>query len=463
MKKIMMLLFIALIPEIVSAATEYATFESFYKEETSYVVLILAGIGAVIAGAVVVFTGGTASPIVLGVGTWIGGLMGYSGIVATNVGLALLGGGSIASGGFGIIGGTVLLTAVFSFGTDIVIDYTVGTAISAYQYSNLTEQSKKMSTLSLPVNYSGSSSYKDAVKILESVEKESSIYSDSNQQKIRKAIPLIEVKLKDLELGEKLRAESLLSLLYFVSNNYVEAKRHANLAVEYAKVLNISRTLPTFIYATSSLYNEKFDFNSITNDYFKYSILAEPNDPLIPLLFSIYLDRMQLRFNDNFLDEQAFKHIFAIMKAPELEKLRLQNYTALLSRYFIRLKLEQQKISSLVSSSNETIKNNPKTLETVTNSLNKYKILAQDANQVMGEYLLLDLSDKEAKAKTTEFHQLLIKYIQDEKRLTLLVKKFEDDRVPPEKDFWAILAEIWKMLITFFEEVVLYLRTNLWH
>jgi len=172
---------------------------------------------------------------------------------------------------------------------------------------------------------------------------------------------------------------------------------------------------------------------------------------------------MQLRFNDNFLDEQAFKHIFAIMRAPELEKLKLQNYTALLARYFIRLKLEQQKISSLAGSSNETIKNNPKTLETVTNSLNKYKILAQDANQVMGEYLLLDLSDKEAKAKTTEFHQLLIKYIQDEKRLTSLVDKFKPPPVPPEKDFWAILAEIWKMLITFFEEVVLYLRTNLWH
>jgi len=85
----------------------------------------------------------------------------------------------------------------------------------------------------------------------------------------------------------------------------------------------------------------------------------------------------------------------------------------------------------------------------------------------MGEYLLLDLSDKEAKAKTTEFHQLLIKYIQDEKRLAILVndlKNYQDSQKKTNpNDFWAILAEIWKMLITFFEEVVLYLRTNLWH
>ncbi len=69
-------------------------------------------------------------------------MMGLSGIAATNAGLALLGGGSIASGGFGIIGGTALLTAALSFGTDVVIDYTIGKAVSDYKYSNLVENSK---------------------------------------------------------------------------------------------------------------------------------------------------------------------------------------------------------------------------------------------------------------------------------------------------------------------------------
>jgi len=420
MKKIMMLLFIALIPEIVSAATEYATFEAFYKE-TSYIGWIIAGVGAVIAGAAIIFTGGTASPIVVGVGTWIGGMMGYSGIVATNVGLALLGGGSIAAGGFGIIGGTVLLTAVFSFGTDIVIDYTIGKAITEYKYSSLTEQSKEMLSLPIPLNTDGSNSYKSAIEALNKIDKKSPIYSDVNQQIITQAIQVIENNQEKFGLDKRLKNETLLSLLYFISNDYIKAKQHANLAIEDAKVLNVRRTLPAFIYATSSLYNDKFDFNAITDNYFKSSILEEPNDPLISLLFSIYLDRMQLRFNDNFLNEAALKQIFEIMKTPPLESLRVQNYTILLSRYFIRLKLEQQKISSLASSSNETIKNSPKTLEIVTNSLNKYNQLATDTNQVMGEYLLLDSSNKETKEQITKFHQLLIQYIQDEKRLGLLV------------------------------------------
>ncbi len=382
---------------------------------------LIAGVGAVIAGAAIIFTGGTASPIVVGVGTWIGGMMGYSGIVATNVGLALLGGGSIAAGGFGIIGGTVLLTAVFSFGTDIVIDYTIGKAITEYKYSSLTEQSKEMLSLPIPLNTDGSNSYKSAIEALNKIDKKSPIYSDVNQQIITQAIQVIENNQEKFGLDKRLKNETLLSLLYFISNDYIKAKQHANLAIEDAKVLNVRRTLPAFIYATSSLYNDKFDFNAITDNYFKSSILEEPNDPLISLLFSIYLDRMQLRFNDNFLNEAALKQIFEIMKSPPLESLRVQNYTILLSRYFIRLKLEQQKISSLASSSNETIKNSPKTLEIVTNSLNKYNQLATDTNQVMGEYLLLDSSNKETKEQITKFHQLLIQYIQDEKRLGLLV------------------------------------------
>ena len=43
-----------------------------------------------------VITGGLAAPFI---GTAIGGAMGLSGIAATNAGLALLGGGSLASGG----------------------------------------------------------------------------------------------------------------------------------------------------------------------------------------------------------------------------------------------------------------------------------------------------------------------------------------------------------------------------
>lgn len=67
----------------------------------------------VIAAGAVVGTGGLlAAPAIGGaVGTLVGG---YTGAVATNFGLALLGGGSLAAGGLGMAGGTAVVAAMGS-------------------------------------------------------------------------------------------------------------------------------------------------------------------------------------------------------------------------------------------------------------------------------------------------------------------------------------------------------------
>jgi len=430
---IALFMFLCVFPDTLYAATEYATFESFYKE-SSVIGWVINLVVALFAGAVIFFTGGTASPIVATFGSWIGGMMGLSGIAATNAGLALLGGGSIAAGGFGIIGGTALLTTALTFGTDTVIDYTIGKAISAYNYNNLTEYSKKMSTLPLPMNDSGPDAYESAMEVLKGIDKKSPIFSNNNQQVIRRAKSVLETSRYITDVDEQVKNYSLLSLLSFVSNDYVKAKEFAHLAIKYARSLEIKRTLPAFIYATSSLYEESFDFASITKNYFRYSILAEPDNPLIPLLFSIYLDRMFLRFNDGFLDEKSLNIIFDIMQSPSIEDYRVLNYNILLSRYFIRLKIEQQKITSLSNSSNETIKNSSKTLRVVIDALKSYDVLINGANDVMINLLALEL-DNDDSIKAAKFNELLVSYIQDRERLSALIDDLRNyqDSLPKDK------------------------------
>ncbi|MBY0474541.1 MAG: hypothetical protein K2Q13_05710 [Nitrosomonas sp.] len=135
----------------------------------------------------------------------------------------------------------------------------------------------------------------------------------------------------------------------------------------------IKSTLPSFIYAVSSLYEEKFDFSLLTDSYFRYSILEESDNQLISLLFSIYLDRLSLRFNDGSLNEKTLSQVFSIMKSQSLEDVRLQNYIIIIVRYFTRLKHEQQKITSLIDTSNKKIKDSPETFREVSASLEKYK------------------------------------------------------------------------------------------
>ena len=415
---LLFLILICLYPDLTHAlfTGEYATFESLYKESSSVNWLIVGTI-AVIAGAALFATGGTASPVVMGIGYWIGGLKGLSGAAAANWGLALLGGGSVASGGFGILGGTALLSASLTFGTELVFDYTLSKAVIEYQYNNLLEHSEKMPTLPPPVNSSGSDAYGDAIEILQGIDKKLPMSANSNQRLVAQAISRIETDEESLSENEKIKHKSLLSLLYFMSNGYKEAKDHAQTAIEYARDSKIKRTLPAFIYATSSLYEPEFDFSHITHDYFRYSILAEPDNPLIPLLFSIYLDRMLLRFHDDLLDETALHQIFTIMESPELEELRMQNYTILLSRYFMRLKLEQQTITALAGTQNNTIKNSPKTLQVVNDSLKNYKDLLGGAETVMSGLLKLDFDDDASRDQRVKFHSLLLDYTKDEARL----------------------------------------------
>lgn len=373
---VILLVGILILPEFANAAAEYATFESFYRPSLSWPWIIGgAVVAAIIGGAVIVFTGGAASPIVVGVGTWVGGLMGFSGAAAANAGLALLGGGSIATGGLGVLGGAALLTAVFSFGTTVVIDYGTGKAVEAYDYSRFAENSKKMTTLPLPRNTSGPDSYEDALEVLEDVNQGDALFTNKNQAVIQKAIGTIKFANKvALTSEEGSREQSLLALLYFTNNDYVAAKRHADVAYRLALNANVKATLPAFIYATSSMYDEKPDFKRSTA-FFNYAVTNEFDNPLSPLLFAIYLDRVMYRFNDGYLPYSSLDSIYNLSKPLQYDERKAVIQLGLLNRYLTSIKLEQQKVISLAGSPNKTIKDSPKTLMTVQGALREYKSL----------------------------------------------------------------------------------------
>lgn len=101
----------------------------FFSTRTRKITLYLASAAAVVA--VTYFTAGTgtaaaAGPIATFVGGSIGGVVGLHGIAAVNAGLAMLGGGTVASGYFGILGGIAVLNGV----GDIMLGLTLDTALS---------------------------------------------------------------------------------------------------------------------------------------------------------------------------------------------------------------------------------------------------------------------------------------------------------------------------------------------
>lgn len=88
---------------------DISDFEKIFERDSLNIKKIaMTGLFAVGGAAVIGPIAFAAAPAI---GGTLGALMGYSGAVATNVGLATLGFGSLAAGGFGMAGGTAILTA----------------------------------------------------------------------------------------------------------------------------------------------------------------------------------------------------------------------------------------------------------------------------------------------------------------------------------------------------------------
>lgn len=412
------------LPFMAEAAPDLASFESFYRQSWSmspwsWALAAVAAIATVVA--VIVFAP-SAGPIVSGVGTWIGGMFGFSGAAATNFGLALLGGGAVASGGFGIVGGTALLTAAFTFGTDIVIDYAAGLAVESYQYEKFAAASQQMVTLPLPRSKKGPRSYEHAVYMLRDVNADEPLSSQGNRTLVRSVIDdMRQRSTVGFDAADLARHESMLALLYFVTDDYRAAKEHARAGYFSARNAGMVSTVPAFVLGTAQLYDDQVNFeNAVT--LFRSAIESEPDNPLVPLLFSVFLDRMTYRINDGALSVRDLDAVAAVGSAREIEKVWAPVQVILLSRYVTRLKLEQQKIASLATSSNAAIRGSSATLEVVRASLRDYEHLLDRSYFFAGALSSPGaVPSEDLPPDLRETGKLLDQYASDRERLRRLV------------------------------------------
>ncbi len=423
--------------------TDDITFESFYKESSS-VDWVVNGIIAIVVIAGVVYSGGLAAPALLSaaqsipgvtaIGGLFGGAAGLTGAAATTSGLAAIG-GFVTFGLGSMAAGIVVVGAALTFGTSIIIDYASNEILDSYSYNNFVENSKNMITLPLPKNTNGCDSYEKAVNILGEVDTKKPISSEKSQIIIQKAIKILNTNESNIDADKKAKKESLLALLYFVSNNYKESKKHAKLSIELANKAKVKHTIPSYIFATSSLYDKTFDYNKLADNYLKYSFLEEPDNPLIPLLLSIHMDRMMYRYSDGMVTEESLNKVFSIILDNSLKELRLKNEIIVLSRYIIIIKLEQQKISSLAITENKTIKNSPKTLEVIKKSYKNYNNLIIRANNIISLLELIEIKDEDKnKIDIKKYKELIKQYDNDKTRLQGLIKNLENYQNSLNKD-----------------------------
>ena len=439
-------------PQLGLAGDEVATFAAFY-EPSGVVNWLLISLIAIAAGAAIFFTGGAASPAVAAIGTWVGGTMGLSGAAATKAGLALLGGGSIASGGFGMVGGAALLTAALTFSTELAFDYSFGALYAKYEYHELVERSKGLTTLPLPRTTGGLEKRITALDALDDVDKEKPLVAPGNVELIRKTITELQTAAEsgEFEPHEQARLLSLLSLLLFIANDYQSAHDHAERAIETSEGLGLSSTLPTFVHATTRLYDEKLRWRDAYADGLRTALVDEPKNKLIPLLVAIYVDRLSLRMDDGSVGPEALAVIRAVVNDPLLEKHRTTNLIGLTGRYFVRLKLAQQKIGALATSNSALIQGDARSADVLEQTLSDYDVLLEGAESALTDLRGTNPSRKDAE-QIQVFTKLFADYSGDRLRLEGLVNDFRERQAQSgvatgDEVIWLILGPVLLLLL----------------
>jgi hypothetical protein len=124
-----------------------------------------------------------------------------------------------------------------------------------------------------------------------------------------------------------------------------------------------------------------FSYSDLTNRYFKYSLLNEPQNPMIPLLFRLYFDKSM----ESIDDVRVISLLLDIAKMKPLSKFKTQNLNYMLPTYVKKLQKSEEQIKRFSLDANESVKNSSKTIKKLEDELKTYDTLLSSAKVVVLE------------------------------------------------------------------------------
>jgi hypothetical protein len=341
---------------------------------------------AIGAGVAIYVTGGTGGPIVSAIGTWVGNLAGLSGAAATKFGLAMIGGGSIASGGGGIAAGVAIITAALTFSKD-ALPAGANYILEKYDQTAFFERSRTLPVFPLPHDGQWTPRAKEVIAGLDKLyDKSKPHYDQRNHDTVKGVLGQISGIAAQEATAPKDVQRILIAqaLLEFHNGNMTEAGKYARDAliirdVEDVKdcgtgtICKLQRkangamdsvaekgkavkellpesikstikgpSLPWAIIAASGLASAKPDVKASLNAFQK-SLEFEPDNKLAPLVVAVYLDRLGLRQDIVQVVDYAQAMTDINTKIPD-QKLRAACLLVLGVKVIVQIKLRQDAI-----------------------------------------------------------------------------------------------------------------------
>ena len=337
-----------LAPEALAA--EWASFKSFFQGSWASTWWSM-GLGPIANTAAAVASLPGSGSVASAVGTGIGSMLGLTGAAATKLGTAVLGGGAAAGGGLVIAGGASLLSAALSFSSEVVLDYSATRGVQPYQAQKFREASHGMMHLPFPLSDSGPPRYREAVRRLNSIDFKTNTSPKSvmGTAEFRSALDLLRAEADPrLSAEAVVREASLLAMLELYASEYERAGQTAQAALARVGEARHRVTVLHFVNGVAMLADDQ-PAHEQSFAAFEKSVLEEPDNPLAPILFAAYLDRLVTRMNDRAVPDQLLHEVHELAGSVRDDKQRAVIRLGILSRYLIRIKQEQQVIHSLIA------------------------------------------------------------------------------------------------------------------
>lgn len=369
----------------VHAGQDVLTFDEFYSKSMSIWFWIVGiGLGLVAIGTAIL-SGGTATPVMASIGAWIGGLFGYTGAAATSFGLALLGGGAVAAGGFGMAGGVVVLTALFEFAV-LGGGYAVEKISLSFEEARFVQAAKQLPFLPLPLKDTGTEAYEKTFQYLEKQYRKNELPSSKYNQYILSYAINDQLQAPGVVEAKDLQSMTLLSLLYHQRGNKDDCRKCRDVA---AKVVSLAKrkgippenlTLPATLKAICSLGVDGQDATSLVNEFVQAGHLEKKKE-LVVIAAAVFADRLIMR-DDLFKSSDLVRLIGSADVVPG-EKLRYTYSLIFLTRYNLKLNEYWSALSFFNdNASNEEILRKSRNMQNCEFVYRKYIDLIENAGTV---------------------------------------------------------------------------------
>ena len=264
-------------------AADIGSFQEFYAPDKSWGwgewTLMIGGVA--LAAAITAFTAGAAAPAAAGLTGAIGGALGLTGTAALVVGTIIVNGA---------------VDVAFQVGADEVSAH--------FDRSKFEESSKRMITLPFLKNPYGGGCCKAIFKKLSDINDEISLDSAANSTILDDALSLIEES--ESTGAPKFKENLIKAVILFRKGDYHATKVITEKLLGEAKANGYSPSMAYFLTSVTSLYDDEIDLRS-SIAMFDASLKSEPDNPIFPVLYGMYMDRISYLMSFGRIPTSAYK------------------------------------------------------------------------------------------------------------------------------------------------------------